>query len=848
MAEAASREVDDPREGAANPLESAPIAEVEKQLGADQNGLTSDEAAARLGRYGRNAIEDKRRNVVVQFLSHFWDPISWMIEAALVITAIEREWDSFFVILVLLLLNGTVGFWEEHNAGSAIAALKARLAGTAKILRDGTWTETAADAVVPGDVIRVRLGDVVPADARIVSDGTLELDQSALTGESLPVERAAGDVAYSGSVVNKGEADCLVFATGVGTFFGKTAALVASAGNKSQFQKAVLKIGTYLSLLGVAVVAIVYLVAVLRDLDEGIVDALANNLEFAVVVLIAAIPIALPAVLSVTMAVGAAKLAKKQALVSHLPAVEDIGGANVLCSDKTGTLTQNALEVGDPFLVAGTKDGTGPDDILVAAGLASRKEDEDPIDLAVLADVPGGEATLAGYEVTDYLPFDPVAKRTEATVTGPDGARFRVTKGAPQVISGLADLDEATATRVDGVVGDLAGRGFRALGVARADEAGGDWTLLGVLPLSDPPRADSRQTIERAEALGVEVKMVTGDNVAIAKEIAREIDLGTNIEDAGVLADSSKSDDELARDIEAADGYAQVFPEHKYKIVDLLQKRGHIVAMTGDGVNDAPALKQADAGVAVSGATDAARAAADIVLIAPGLSVIIDAIAASREIFARMTSYTLYRIAETIALLLLIAVVSLVHDIQAVTAIMVLLLAILNDGSILAIAYDRAPSKGTPQAWNMRRVLNVSSWIGGFSLLQSFLVFYAAILFFSSTFDLSGNVSELQTLMYLQLSVSGHLTIFVTRLQGPLWSMRPSMALLLAVIGAQAIASAIAGFGVPFLGIDPIPWTWVGIVWVIAIVGMLLQDQVKLAVERVRDRRAGAAAASAAGA
>ncbi len=826
-------DTDDQSEGRSR-FEKMPIADLERELGVTGDGITSAEAAQRLTKYGPNALPEDKQNIILEFLSHFWDPISWMIEVAAVITAVEGQWAPFFVIIAMLLLNGVIGFWQEHNAGNAIAALKDRLAGKAKVKRDGAWSEIAAADVVPGELVRVRLGDVMPADARIISDDELDLDQSALTGESLPVKKGKGGTAYSGSIVNKGESDCLVYATGTNTFFGQTAELVEKAGNESNFQKAVLKIGEYLSGMGLAVVIVVYVVAVLRDLDAGIGSALLYNLTFAVVVLIAAIPIALPAVLAVTMAVGAQKLAKKEAIVTHLPAIEEVGGADILCSDKTGTLTQNKLTIDDPYLIESSvdesDDTSAEDNIVIAACLASRAEDKDPIDLAVLADI-SDASVLDTFTVSDFVPFDPVNKRTEATVTTADGSTFKVTKGAPQVIQAMAHLDPTLDATVTGVVDDFATRGFRALGVARTMPGHDDWKLLGILPLSDPPRVDSKETIAEARRLGVDVKMVTGDNLAIAKEVASEIGLGTNMFNASTLTDPTKTDAEIAAQIVSADGYAEVFPEHKYRIVKLLQESGHVTAMTGDGVNDAPALKQADAGIAVSGATDAARAAADIVLVAPGLSVIIDAIAASREIFGRMTSYTLYRIAETIALLFFITIVSLVYDRQAVTAIMVLILAILNDGSIMTIAYDNAPTQGKPQAWNMRRVLNVSTWIGVFNLIET-LAFFLVILHFVDDFDINTNLAKMQTLLYLQLSVSGHLTIFVTRVPGALWSLRPATALWVSVVLAQTIASMIAGFGVGFLGIAPIPWMWVGITWAYVVICVLFQDAVKLAVVR----------------
>ena len=557
-------------------------------------------------------------------------------------------------------------------------------------------------------------------------------------------------------------------------------------------------------------------------------------LEFALVAVIASVPVALPTVLSVTMAVGARALARRQAVVSHLPAVEELGGIDVLCSDKTGTLTQNRLAVADPWTVPGAT----ASEVLAAAAQASRAEDHDPIDLAVLAAAPAGPEGPQ-QRVTGFVPFDPVSKRTEATVSGDGVSQFKVSKGAPQVIAALCAGDPAVG-QMSTVAEAFAARGYRSLGVARADQ-GGHWRLLGVLPLTDPPREDSAATIAAARSLGVTVKMVTGDQVAIGKEIARQTSLGEQILDASVLAapgsDGRPEKDQdagrareaaLAARVEAADGFAQVFPEHKYKIVQLLQARGHIVGMTGDGVNDAPALKQADAGIAVSGATDAARAAADVVLLAPGLSVIVDAIRTAREIFAHMTSYATYRIAETIRILLLITLAIVAFNFFPVTPAMIVFLAVLNDAAILSIAYDHIRGSDRPVAWDMRTTLVIATVLGIIGVVATFGLFAVA----SQVFGLSHAV--VRTLIYLKLSVAGQLTIFLTRTRGPFWS-RPAPARLLfgAVATAQLIATLIAVYGVLMA---PLGWARAGLVWAYALAWFLVNDRVKLATYRWLDR------------
>ncbi len=693
-----------------------------------------------------------------------------------------------------------------------------RLATTARALRGGEWATVATRELVRGDVIRIRLGDVVPADARLLDDSRLQVDQSALTGESLPVACERGGVLYSGAVIIRGEANAMVFATGVDSFFGRTTALVETAGAASHFQKAVLRIGNYLIVIAVALVILTAVASLLRG------NPTLQTLEFVLVVTIASVPVALPAVLSVTMAVGARQLARRKAVVSHLPAVEELGGIDVLCSDKTGTLTQNALAVADPWCAPGVTRA----DLLTAAALASRAEDQDPIDLAVLA-AAEDIMPVPAAEVEEFVPFDPVAKRTEATVRGGDGTVYRVSKGAPQVIAELCEDDPACGAAVV-QADEYARRGDRSLSVARTT-TGVRWRLLGVLPLADPPRADSAATVTAAQDLGVQVKMVTGDQVAIGAEIARQVCLGDHILPADTLQTSITNTDEQVADlVESADGFAQVFPEHKFRIVQLLQQRGHIVGMTGDGVNDAPALKQADAGIAVAGATDAARAAADVVLLAPGLSVIVDAIRLAREIFARMTSYATYRIAETIRVLLLVTLAVVIMNFFPVTAIMIVLLAVLNDGAILAIAFDHVRSSPRPAAWDMRIVLTIATVIGILGVAETFLLFTLADKVFGLDTD------AIRTLIYLKLSVSGHLTVFVTRTRGPFWSRpAPARVLVAAVVGTQAIATLIAGFG---LLMTPLGRGWVAAVWGYALVWFLVEDRVKLATYTILERLA----------
>jgi H+-transporting ATPase len=791
-------------------------AELFKKLDSDQKGLSSDEAQQRLQQFGPNEITEKKVSPLIKFLGYFWGPIPWMIEAAVVMSAILEHWSDFGIILMLLMLNAVVGFWQENKADNAIELLKQRLAPTARLLRDGKWLQKPAKELVPGDVVRVRLGDIVPADIKLVNGDYLEADESALTGESLPVEKNAEDVAYSGSIVRQGEMDALVVTTGMNTFFGRTTQLVEEAGTQSHFQKAVTKIGDYLIALAGILVLVIIVVAIFR------MESLIATIQFALVLTVAAIPAALPAVLSVTMALGAIALAKKEAIVSKLVSIEEMAGVDVLCADKTGTITKNELTIGKIKTLGDFTENN----IMLFGTLASREEDQDPIDNAIIQKTKTIEEigkTLSSYQAVKFKPFDPVSKRTEAEIKDSHGNSFKVAKGAPQVITSLVDDKDKIADKINQYVEEFASTGYRALGVAKTDKKG-KWMYVGLIALYDPPREDSAETIKTAESMGMNVKMVTGDHVAIGREIAREVGLGTNIMPADSFID--KHEIEAKPIVEKADGFAQVFPEHKFRIVKMLQNAGHIVGMTGDGVNDAPALKEADAGIAVAGATDAAKSAADIVLTKPGLSVIIDAIKQSRQIFQRMNNYSIYRIAETFRVLFFITTTILVFQFYPVTALMIVLLAILNDLPIITIAYDNVKYSPYPERWNMRVIIGIASLLGILGVIESFGLFYVGY----RLLDLTPAV--LQSFMYLKLSVAGHLTVFMARTKGHFWTVRPANQLLLAVILTQLTATFITVYGIllPAMG-----WALAGLVWGEALSVFLVIDLVKVRFYKVLD-------------
>ncbi|WAC04381.1 MAG: plasma-membrane proton-efflux P-type ATPase [Methanoregula sp.] len=773
-------------------------------------GLTGQHVNSLREKYGYNDIPEEKKHPLLKFLGYFWGPIPWMIEIAAILSAFIAYWDDFSIILLLLIINAIVGFLQEQKAENAIGLLKQRLAPTARVLRDGTWQDLPSRELVPGDIVHVRLGDIVPADLQLLQGNYLLLDESALTGESLPVEKRAGKEAYSGSIIRQGEMDAKVTKTGSETFFGRTTRLLQVKPPRSHFQKAVVKIGNYLIILAIILVSLVFVVAISRS------EPLAETLQFALVLIVAAIPAALPAVLTVTLAVGAMALAKKEAIVSRLTAIEEMAGMDILCSDKTGTITKNSISIGG----IRTFEGVTEHDVITAAALSSSSESNDPIDRAILACFSAlpKKAEVPVPEKTGFTPFDPVSKYSKATVADTSGTSYEVAKGAPQAIAAFAGTSGAATSLLDQWILEYAKKGFRALGVARTDGSG-HWQYLGTIGLFDPPREDSAATVADAKKLGINVKMVTGDHVAIAQEISGQVGLGTNILPQSAFI-SGEGKDALAQ-VELADGFAQVFPENKFRIVKILQEGDHIVGMTGDGVNDAPALREADSGIAVAGATDAAKSAADIVLTKPGLSVIIDAIEQSRAIFRRMESYAVYRIAETVRVLIFLTLCIVLLNFYPVTALMIVVLAILNDLPIMMIAYDNATVAPKPVRWQMNRILTIASILGILGVVSSFLLLWLA----REYFHLDAGV--VQTLIFLKLAVAGHMTIYLARTgQQHFWEPPlPSLALFGTAEITQGVATLIAIFGI-FM--TPIGWTLALLVWGYAIGAFLINDLIKV--------------------
>ncbi|XP_019438801.1 PREDICTED: plasma membrane ATPase 4-like [Lupinus angustifolius] len=836
-------------------LERIPIEEVFEQLKCSRAGLTSEEGDNRLQVFGPNKLEEKKESKFLKFLGFMWNPLSWVMEAAAIMAialangdGMPPDWQDFVGIIALLVINSTISFIEENNAGNAAAALMAGLAPKTKVLRDERWSEQDAAILVPGDIISIKLGDIVPADARLLEGDPLSVDQSALTGESLPVTKHSSDEVFSGSTVKKGEIEAVVIATGVHTFFGKAAHLVDSTNQVGHFQKVLTAIGNF-CICSIAVGIVIELVVMYPIQRRKYRDGIDNLL----VLLIGGIPIAMPTVLSVTMAIGSHRLSQQGAITKRMTAIEEMAGMDVLCSDKTGTLTLNKLSV-DRNLIEVFAKGVEKEYVILLAARASRTENQDAIDAAIVGMLADPKEARAGIREVHFLPFNPVDKRTALTYIDSNGNWHRASKGAPEQIIELCNCKEDVRKKVHSVIDKFAERGLRSLGVARQevpektkDSPGAPWQFVGLLPLFDPPRHDSAETIRRALNLGVNVKMITGDQLAIGKETGRRLGMGTNMYPSSSLLGQDKDSsisalpvDEL---IEKADGFAGVFPEHKYEIVKRLQERKHICGMTGDGVNDAPALKKADIGIAVADATDAARSASDIVLTEPGLSVIISAVLTSRAIFQRMKNYTIYAVSITIRIVFGFMFIALIWKFDF-APFMVLIIAILNDGTIMTISKDRVKPSPLPDSWKLREIFATGVVLGSYMAFMTVVFFWAMkdTNFFPNKFGVRTiryNPDEMMAALYLQVSIISQALIFVTRSRSWSFAERPGLLLLGAFFIAQLVATFIAVYANwEFARIKGMGWGWAGVIWLYSLVTYIPLDILKFAIRYILSGKA----------
>jgi len=806
------------------------------------DGLSEEEAERRLEKFGPNQLAEKKENPLLKLLLAFVSPMAIMIWIAIAIEAVIKDWPDFGVLLTLQVLNSVVGWFEDWKAGNAVSALKNALKPECQVIRGGQHKKMDATLLVPGDRVTLAAGAAVPADCEICEGKPIQVDQAALTGESLPVTLACGDSAKMGSNVTRGEIEAIVTATGGETFFGKTAAMIASVDEQGHFQKVILQITFGLLCVSFVLTGIVLGYLLLNG--EDVLQAIA----FAVVLLIASIPIAMQVVCTSTMALGCRMLADEKAIVSRLTSIEELASMNMLCSDKTGTLTMNKMELQDdlPMWTAGITRL----DVLEAACLAAkwREPAKDAIDTLVLKAIP--LKPLDRYQQIEYEPFDPSTKYTEATLKDDKGYVFKVMKGAPQVVLSKCHNRAQIGASVDAKIMELASRGIRGLAVARTNPKE-QWELMGILTFLDPPRPDTRATIEKAYDYGIDVKMITGDQQTIAIETCRVLGMGMsvltpeNLPGAEAMGDKSLGKN-YGGLVENADGFAQVYPDHKFTIIEILRQRGWVVGMTGDGVNDAPALKRADIGIAVEGATDAAQAAADIVLTAPGLSTIVTAILYAREIFQRMKNYVIYRIACTLQLLsfFFFAILAIhpnafgfeEHLYFKLPVIALVVITILNDGCIISIAYDHVKPSHTPEKWHFTEIFVVAVVLGGVAVVSSLLLLYWGLNTNEPTSILKKfGMSELDyaqvcTMIYLKVSLSDFLTVFAARTTGPFFSRLPSYHLGIAALVAMGASTGLSHYWDDILDLPEmksLTWKWIGFVWAYCLVWFFLQDIIK---------------------
>ncbi|MGC9208716.1 MAG: plasma-membrane proton-efflux P-type ATPase [Nitrososphaeria archaeon] len=788
-----------------------------RELGTDlSKGLSSDEVKRRQVKYGLNEVVEKRQPAVIRLLRKFWGLTSWMLEVTMILTLVLRRFLDFYLVTALLLVNVFLGFMQEERANRALEALKQRLHVNSRVLRDGRWDVVPARELVPGDIVRIRAGDFVPADL-VIYDGEVEVDQSALTGESLTVTRTKDEQVFSGSIIRRGEATGIVIATGPRTYFGRTTELVKVAKPKLHMEEVISQVVKWLLVM---VVLLLGAALGLSALQGAYGVKLFYLLPLALVLLVSAIPVALPAMFTVTMALGSMELAKKGVLVTRLSASEDAASMDTLCVDKTGTITMNRLSV----VEVAALDGHNEQEVLLYGALASQEANQDPIDMAFIRAAKESSIDTSKYSIVKFVPFDPSTRRTEAQVQL-DGKLVTIMKGAVDVIVKMCQLPSETRAKVDEVMRDFASKGYRSIAVGiRVDSVA---ELVGIAALYDKPRPDSPQLISELKNLGVSVKMLTGDTAPIALETAKRVGLGTSVADAREVM---KIQDErlLAEKVESADVFAEIYPEDKYRIVKALQSKKHIVGMTGDGVNDAPALKQAEVGIAVSNATDVAKAAASVVLTKEGLINIVDLVKTGRMIFQRITTWIFNKVVKTFQIVVFVVLSYFIWGKFVVGAFDVLLLLFLIDFVTISISTDNVRWSRRPDKWDVNWLVKVSVLIGVATVLESLFITYLG----ARLFNIFSNVGELHTYGFDILMFFGMFTIFVVRERGRFWSSRPSNILLLSIIADIAVAFVISVIGIP--GLQPIPWQAALLVLMLSFIfAVIVNDNIKLAALRI---------------
>lgn len=780
-------------------------------LASDLNtGLESAEVEKRLKQYRYNEVPEQKTNPAATFAKKFWGITPWMLEAIIILSWILQRYSDFYIVTALLFLNSVIGFAQEQKASDAVDALKKRLQVNAKVLRDNQWGTVPARELVPGDIVRLRSGDFVPADVKVVV-GELEIDQSTLTGESTEVVKKSSDVLYSGSIVRRGEANGVVILTGVKTFFGRTAQLVQLARPHLHIEDVISKVVKWLLVIVLVSLSSALAASALRGMN------LLEILPLMLVLLLSAIPVALPVMFTVSMAVGSRELARKGVLVTRLSASEDAAIMDVVCIDKTGTITMNRLSVRNVI----PSDGSNEQDVILCGALASQEANQDPIDLAFIEAARQRNLAVDSFVQESFAPFDPSTRRTEALVREGDHS-FRVMKGAVGTVAQSCGLDERAISDLEDKMAESAKKGYRTLAVAKT-EGENQLKLVGLVALYDAPRPDSKRSAQELKELGISIKMLTGDALPIAQEIARDVGLGDNITKASDLRELIKENlIEAVQLAEESDGFAEIYPEDKYTVVKSLQANGHTTGMTGDGVNDAPALKQAEVGIAVSNATDVAKGAASVVLTSEGLSNIVDLIKVGRMIYERIITWILNKISRTILKASLVVLPFLVTGKYVISAFAMILVVFMTDFVKISLSTDNVRWSRKPNTWNLAAPVKIAVALGLLMVVESSVLLYVGARYFGLiSDDLSLNTFTFETMFYFAI-----FSIFVVRERGHFWDSRPSKALLTAITLDFVVATVIATVGIPGLKALPLPIT----LFVIAysfLFSLILNDLIK---------------------
>ena len=779
-----------------------------RELSSSKNGLSEKEAEERLKKYGYNEIASKKVNPIKKFLLKFWGPIPLMLFIVIAISFILGKSIDAYIVIGLLLFNAIAGFLEEFKADNTLELLKNKLSVNVNVQRDNQWEKIPAKLLVPGDIIRVRLGDIVPADCLIIEGDYLSVDQSMLTGESLPVDKKEGETIFSSSTVREGEATALVLKTGKNTSFGKTADLVRIASGRMHLESDILKLLKYLIYVDIMLIAAVFIFSYLFKIN------LLTVVPFSLLILLASVPVGLPAAFTVAMAYGTERLSSKNILVTKLEAIEEASTMNVVCLDKTGTITGNQLSVSEPF-------GYGKfsaQEVLFYGSIASRREDNDEIDNAIIDGLKKYDTKNLelNYKLVKFTPFNPSTKMSQADVVL-NGKKMSAIKGFPAVVIKKCSLDTSEIKKINVKIKEMSLKGYRTIAVAAKLDSRKEWSFVGIIPLNDKPREDSKKLIEELKALGIKTKMLTGDNIDTAREIAKEVSIGEKILDVKAL--EGLDEKTLSKLVIEHDGFAGVFPKDKYTIVKALQDAGYHVGMTGDGVNDAPALKQAEVGIAVSNATDVAKSAATIVLTSPGIEPIVNAVKESRSIFERMISYTLNKVARIFQIAFFLSIAFIILRFLPIRAIQLILMIFINDIGSIALSTDKESYSKKPDSWDIKAIFFASILFGAMAIVEVSLLAYIGLFYFHLSH------TSFETFMFVAFIFSIEALLLSIRSRRRFFHSRPSIPVILQIVLAIIITFIIARFGILMSSISTYYMILIGAT---AVVFLLVTDVIKI--------------------